>query len=107
MSLELELNPEENEINGDSRKFAQVFDNLIQDATKYPAENPPLRVGSHQADPEILIWFEDNGIGIPESELPRIFERFYRVEKGRSRDKRGTGLGLSIVTESFYCMEAA
>ncbi len=97
MELELQLSDTEILLQADRSKLEQVFENLFHNAAKYTPEQSTLRVGTHQNEGEVQIWVEDNGEGIPEADLPRIFERFYRVEKGRSRDKGGTGLGLSIV----------
>lgn len=97
MGLELALSEKEIVLKADSSKLEQVFENLLQNAIKYTPENSTLHIGTELVETGIKIWVEDNGKGIPEADLPRIFERFYRVEKGRSRDKGGTGLGLSIV----------
>jgi two-component system phosphate regulon sensor histidine kinase PhoR len=81
----------------DSEKIKQVIINLIDNAVKYTPENGEIKINTISKDKEILISVEDNGAGIPKEDLPRIFERFYRVEKDRSREKGGSGLGLSIV----------
>ena len=81
----------------DEEAVSQILENLIDNAVKYTSVGGRIDIrcqtDAHQ------VWFEvsDNGIGIPEQELPRIFERFYRVDKARSRELGGTGLGLSIV----------
>lgn len=97
MELELSLSGTEIILQANRSKLEQVFENLFHNAAKYTPEHSTLRVGTQQMKGEVQIWVEDNGGGIPEADLPRVFERFYRVEKGRSRDKGGTGLGLSIV----------
>lgn len=97
MELELLLSGTEIVLQANRSKLEQVFENLFHNAAKYTPEHSTLRVGTQQMKGEVQIWVEDNGGGIPEADLPRVFERFYRVEKGRSRDKGGTGLGLSIV----------
>lgn len=97
MELELQLSDTEIVLQANRSKLEQVFENLFHNAAKYTPEHSTLRVGTQQNEGEVQIWVEDNGGGIPEADLPRVFERFYRVEKGRSRDKGGTGLGLSIV----------
>lgn len=97
MEVTLELGPEQMVVQADRSKLEQVLENLLSNAVKYTPTKSTLRVGSKRLSGQILVWVEDNGSGIPDSDLPRIFERFYRVEKGRSRDKGGTGLGLSIV----------
>jgi two-component system, OmpR family, phosphate regulon sensor histidine kinase PhoR len=76
----------------------QVLTNLIDNAIKYGREAGTVTVSVGETPRgEVQISVEDNGIGISKEDLPRIFERFYRVDKGRSREIRGTGLGLSIV----------
>jgi two-component system phosphate regulon sensor histidine kinase PhoR len=81
----------------DNRRMHQVFGNLLDNARKYTPAGTSITVGADAAGGEVVIRVEDDGPGIPAADLPRIFERFYRVEKGRSREKGGTGLGLSIV----------
>jgi len=75
----------------------QIFINLIDNAIVYNKENGKVWVTVEKLDNLIVIKVKDTGIGIPEKEIERIFERFYRVDKGRSRKFGGTGLGLSIV----------
>jgi two-component system phosphate regulon sensor histidine kinase PhoR len=81
----------------DPLKLTQVFANLLDNALKYTPPKTKISITTQLRRDEIEIHFSDNGPGIPSSDLPHIFERFYRVEKGRSREKGGTGLGLSIV----------
>ncbi len=83
----------------DPLKLHQVLNNLIDNALKYtpPKSQITIEAQLHAAQHEVEIRVRDNGPGIPEADLPHIFERFYRVEKGRSRERGGTGLGLSIV----------
>jgi two-component system phosphate regulon sensor histidine kinase PhoR len=84
-------------IRGDRERIRQIFVNLITNAIKYGRPGGKVTVGDYDMDEKYLIEVCDNGIGIDEEHLPRIFERFYRVDKSRSREKGGTGLGLSIV----------
>jgi two-component system phosphate regulon sensor histidine kinase PhoR len=95
--IELQLVPDFPPVSADAVRLRQVFDNLLDNALKYtPAQSfITLRTALIDADLEIRVI--DNGPGIPAKDLPHIFERFYRVDKGRSREKGGTGLGLSIV----------
>ncbi len=81
----------------DVLKIRQVLDNLVENAKKYTPAEGKIRIGCSMEENSIEIWVEDEGPGVPETDLSRIFERFYRVDKGRSRDTGGTGLGLSIV----------
>ena len=88
-------------ISGDSEKLISVFENLIENATVH-AENLTTIEVQAKLDPtgkSVICKIEDDGQGIPEEELDRLFERFYRLDKGRSRERGGTGLGLSIVRE--------
>ena len=97
--LTLESASDACEVQIDALRFGQVITNLLQNAQKYTPRGSHVRLGSRvlAGGREIEVWVSDNGPGIPASDLPRVFERFYRVEKGRSREKGGTGLGLSIV----------
>lgn len=97
MQVALELPEEEIEVQADPSKLEQVLENLLNNATKYTPHGTILKIGTQLDNNTALIWVEDDGNGVPEEDLPRIFERFYRVEKGRSRNQGGTGLGLSIV----------
>jgi len=81
----------------DEARIMQVFFNLVDNAIKYNTTNGEIRVRVEEEETSVKIEISDNGIGIPEADLPRVFERFYRVDKGRSRALGGTGLGLSIV----------
>jgi two-component system phosphate regulon sensor histidine kinase PhoR len=84
-------------LRADEHRLQEVIYNLLDNAVKYSA---PEGVVSLRAEPEgdsVRISVSDQGVGIPEADLPRIFERFYRADKGRSRELGGTGLGLSIV----------
>ncbi len=80
----------------DRDKVMRVFSNLLNNALKYTAPEGKINISAKGQGRFIKVLIEDNGSGIPEDELPRVFERFYRVEKNRSRDYGGTGLGLSI-----------
>jgi two-component system phosphate regulon sensor histidine kinase PhoR len=81
----------------DKEKIRQVITNLLDNSIKYGNEGGETIAGIYDMDENILIELSDNGIGIDEKHLPRLFERFYRVDKHRSREQGGTGLGLAIV----------
>jgi two-component system phosphate regulon sensor histidine kinase PhoR len=80
----------------DRDKIEQVFVNLIDNAVKYTKESGRIKLSITERDKEFSVWVQDNGIGIPKEHLNRVFERFYRVDKARSREVGGTGLGLGI-----------
>jgi two-component system phosphate regulon sensor histidine kinase PhoR len=84
-------------LRADSQKLHQVMINLLNNAISYTPEGGSITVDAGQVPEGVEVSVSDNGIGIPPDDLPRIFERFYRVDKGRSRELGGTGLGLSIV----------
>ncbi|PKP52352.1 MAG: two-component sensor histidine kinase [Bacteroidetes bacterium HGW-Bacteroidetes-1] len=85
-------------VRADKKRIRQVLINLIENAIKYSdKEENKILVRFFDMDENYLIEIKDNGPGIPQESLPRIFERFYRTDKGRSRDMGGTGLGLAIV----------
>jgi len=85
-------------VHADKKRFRQVLINLIENAIKYSDKDEnKINIKFFDLDENYLIEIKDNGPGIPEESLPRIFERFYRTDKGRSRDMGGTGLGLAIV----------
>ena len=84
---------------GDSLKLQQVFYNVIDNAIKYTPRGGEVHVELSRVGKRAVVRVEDTGIGIPAEDLPHIFDRFYRVDKARSRETGGTGLGLSIVRQ--------
>ncbi len=89
--------PETLSVLGDRRQLASAFSNLIENAIKYSDTESVVQINLIKGENEAIIETADSGIGIPEKDLQRIFERFYRVDQARSRESGGTGLGLSIV----------
>jgi signal transduction histidine kinase len=86
-------------MSGDRIKLNQILYNLMDNAIKYTPENGKIHVSLKEEDGYLVWRVRDNGIGIPEDDQEHIFERFYRVDKARSRETGGTGLGLSIVRQ--------
>jgi two-component system phosphate regulon sensor histidine kinase PhoR len=81
----------------DEARLREVFDNLLDNAVKYSSKQGQIRLSANRRRNDVVLGVSDNGIGISNEDLPRIFERFYRADKARSRQLGGTGLGLSIV----------
>jgi two-component system phosphate regulon sensor histidine kinase PhoR len=84
-------------VHADRFRIRQVLTNLVVNSVKYGKEYGETRIDFYDRGDTILIEVTDNGIGIASEHLPRLFERFYRVDKSRSREQGGTGLGLAIV----------
>ncbi len=97
--LTLEITSQLSEIFGDRDKIEQVITNIISNAIKYTPEGGKISITAGCIENGNYVKIIDNGIGIPKEDLPRIFERFYRVDKARSRELGGTGLGLAIAQE--------
>lgn len=84
-------------VEGDAGRLIQVVVNLLSNALAYSQDEKEIKISMETIHDDVLIIVEDEGIGIEPAELPRLFERFYRVDRARSRDSGGTGLGLAIV----------
>jgi two-component system, OmpR family, phosphate regulon sensor histidine kinase PhoR len=91
----------------DEEAVRQILDNLVDNAVKYTPPGGTIHIGWQTEDGQVVLEVADSGIGIPEPDLPRIFERFYRVDKARSRQLGGTGLGLSIVKHLVQAMHGS
>jgi two-component system phosphate regulon sensor histidine kinase PhoR len=91
------VTPEAMDVYGDPTKLHDVLRNLLENAINYSPEDGEIAITAARTDGAVEIAVSDRGPGIPEADLPRIFERFYRVDRSRTRDPGGTGLGLSIV----------
>lgn len=89
-------------VNADPDRLEQILINLITNAIQYSPEGGRITIYGHRLDPFVEIGVTDTGIGIPAEHLPHIFERFYRVDKSRSRQKGGAGIGLTIARHLVY-----
>ena len=98
-TLTLDMGPDIPEMVGDRDRVLQVMMNVVSNAIKYTPDGGQIAISAGRNPLRVWMEVSDNGIGIPEADRPRIFERFYRVDKARSRESGGTGLGLSIAKE--------
>ncbi|MBR2792505.1 MAG: GHKL domain-containing protein, partial [Erysipelotrichaceae bacterium] len=104
--IALEYETEPATIMAVSELIIQMAENLIQNAINYNRDNGWVRVSVRRKKGQCILSVSDNGIGIPEEDQGRVFERFYRVERSRSRATGGTGLGLAIVKHIAEIHEA-
>jgi two-component system, OmpR family, phosphate regulon sensor histidine kinase PhoR len=108
IDLIVELPPADAEVFCDSEAVHQIVSNLLDNAVKYTPEGAHIAMGANRVDsggePMMQFYVRDSGPGIPADDLPRLFERFYRVDKARSRQLGGTGLGLAIVKHLVRAM---
>jgi two-component system phosphate regulon sensor histidine kinase PhoR len=81
----------------DKKRIIEVLTNLVVNGIKYGKKKGNVNITFHDLEENIIVEVTDDGIGIDKKDLPRVFERFFRVDKSRSREQGGTGLGLSIV----------
>ncbi|MBU3158572.1 HAMP domain-containing protein [Clostridium frigoris] len=82
---------------GDTDRFKQMLINLVDNGINYSESGNSVFIGTESKPDRFILWVQDTGVGIAKDQIPRLFERFYRVDKARSRSKGGTGLGLAIV----------
>jgi len=95
--LRMSVEGSDSRIFADKYRIDQVLMNLMSNAIKYTPECGNIDIRISETEDSVILEFEDNGIGIPEEELPLIFERFYRADKSRNRMTGGSGIGLAIV----------
>lgn len=97
LQVSLRVEPDELCVPADESRLEEVLHNLLDNAVKYSSDGGTIAVAAEQHDGAAILTVSDQGKGIPAADLPHVFERFYRVQKARTRDEGGTGLGLSIV----------
>jgi two-component system phosphate regulon sensor histidine kinase PhoR len=95
--VDVSIAPGAKTLRADPPKVHDALRNLVANASSYAPEGTTIRIEAHPEDSRVALTVSDEGPGIPEEDLARVFERFYRVEKSRARDPGGTGLGLAIV----------
>ena len=99
LSFDLVLTEQQLFVQGDSGKIQQVLYNLIDNATKFSHNNSAITIETTVKNGKVFISIKDTGIGIPKDSIKKIWERFYKTDQSRGKDKKGTGLGLAIVKE--------
>ena len=97
VQIDVQVEPDACVLRIDSIKFHDALRNLLENAVNYSPDGGHIELAARVTGPHVAFTVADEGPGIPEADLTRVFERFYRVDKSRSRDAGGTGLGLSIV----------
>lgn len=97
--MELLLSSKVQHVTADKRKIQQVLYNLLDNAIKFSPENSEITIETREKNGKVFVSVKDNGIGIPKKAISMIWERFYKTDLSRGKDKKGTGLGLAIVKE--------
>ena len=96
IEIQLRGNEQAQILNADSERLFQLISNLLSNSLRYTDANGETRIGVSAAGKELVLCFEDSAPAVPEEDLPRLFDRLFRVENSRSRETGGTGLGLAI-----------
>ena len=99
-TMKLCVEPGLPQVRADRERIMQVMMNIVSNSIKYTPDGGQIQISAGQNGSRVWMQVDDNGIGIPQEDRGRIFERFYRVDKARSRAAGGTGLGLSIVSDT-------
>lgn len=102
ITIELILTGEEMFVNADMVKIQQVLYNLVDNAIKFSHKNSSIKIETIEKSNKLLVSVKDNGIGIPKDSLRLVWNRFYKTDLSRGKDKKGTGLGLSITKEIIH-----
>lgn len=105
LSFDLVLTGQSLLVHGDMSKIQQVLYNLIDNATKFSNPNSDIKIETSLKNDKVFVSVKDSGVGIPSESLKKIWERFYKIDASRGKDKKGTGLGLSIVKEIIQAHE--
>ncbi len=103
--LSLEFSSPETYVEADMGKIQQVLYNLIDNAIKFSSQNSTVKVSTEEKGSKVYVSVKDNGVGIPKDSIKKIFDRFYKGDTSRGKDKKGTGLGLAIVKEIISAHE--
>ena len=107
VAVRVEGLPVSTEVECDSNSLHQVLMNLLENAAKYTPQGGAITLGARREDDEVEFYVRDSGVGVASQHIPRLFERFYRVDKARSRELGGTGLGLAIVKHLVLAHEGS
>ena len=99
IAIELVLTDDKMIVNADMSKIQQVLYNLLDNAIKFSHHNSVIKIETTEKKSKVFVSVKDSGIGIPKEDQKMVFERFYKSDASRGKDKKGTGLGLSIVKE--------
>ena len=99
MTIQLLFSDKEIFVNGDRDKIAQVLYNLVDNAIKFSQTDEAIQITVEEKGRKAMISVKDTGVGIPKEDLAKVWDRFYKSDSSRGKDKKGTGLGLSIAKE--------